>query len=98
MTFHGGETSVPFLGEGEIKKHFSVAANQEKKMETEKTHQHTDKPAPTQANKPSASAGGFPEDDINKLMSFGFPRQQCLDALKMCGGNVEMAASVLFQG
>ena len=34
--------------------------------------------------------------DVQQLMSLGFPKQMCEEALKMCGGSVDHAASLLF--
>ncbi|CCE86523.1 Piso0_005018 [Millerozyma farinosa CBS 7064] len=39
----------------------------------------------------------FKEDDIKQLISLGFSRQEAIFALEQCQGNVEMAASLLFQ-
>ena len=39
----------------------------------------------------------FPENDINTLMGLGVDRQTAINALEATGGNVEYAASLLFQ-
>lgn len=39
----------------------------------------------------------FPEDKIQRITALGFTRQQVLEALAVCGGNEDMAASLLFQ-
>ncbi|KAK0653427.1 DNA damage-inducible protein 1 [Lasiodiplodia hormozganensis] len=46
----------------------------------------------------NTSAAPFPAADIDQLVSLGFSRQQAINALQACGGNVEYAASLLFQG
>lgn len=50
---------------------------------------------PAQGNAPDAP---FPAKDIDQLVSLGFDRSQAINALRACGGNVEYAASLLFQG
>ncbi|CAK7226242.1 DNA damage-inducible protein 1 [Sporothrix bragantina] len=48
---------------------------------------------------PAAASGGeFPEDSIQQLMALGFPREAAVQSLQATGGNVEYAASLLFQG
>ncbi|KAL2889606.1 DNA damage-inducible protein 1 [Ceratocystis lukuohia] len=59
-------------------------------------------PAPTAAasatttSAPNHQASGFPESDIEQLMALGFPREGALSALQAAGGNVEVAAGLLF--
>ncbi|EMC93189.1 hypothetical protein BAUCODRAFT_75539, partial [Baudoinia panamericana UAMH 10762] len=62
---------------------------------------------PTPAATPAASAGAtsrapasssHPKEAIDQLVSLGFDRQQAIAALDACGGNVEYAAGLLFQG
>lgn len=38
----------------------------------------------------------FPENDINTLVSLGWGREEAINALEATGGNVEFAASLLF--
>ena len=57
-------------------------------------------PAPSAARPPPAPAAGgatFPEEDIQQLMALGFPREAAEQSLQATGGNVEYAASLLFQ-
>ncbi|KAI8053068.1 hypothetical protein BDF22DRAFT_501601 [Syncephalis plumigaleata] len=52
----------------------------------------------TQANRTSAPSATptFPEEAITTLTSLGISREQAIQALEACDGNVEMAASFLF--
>ena len=55
---------------------------------------------------PNANAAGtssatqnqlrYPEKDVNQLVSMGFSRQDAIGALDATGGNVELAAGILF--
>jgi hypothetical protein len=48
---------------------------------------------------PAAAAGGVDaalEEKVQRLVGLGFPRDQCLQALRETGGNEEHAAAVLF--
>ena len=90
LTFHGGQLAIPFLGEGEVKKHFAASAHQNLNAD-KKSGQ------PSGQSKPSNSSPGFSEEDISKLTGLGFDRNSAINALKMCGGNVDLAASYLFQ-
>jgi len=54
-------------------------------------------PTPSVAPTPAAAAdGGADEAAIATLVGLGFPRQQALQALQSTGGNVDLAASLLF--
>lgn len=58
-------------------------------------------PAPAAARQPQAPAAGgasFPESHVQQLMDLGFPREAAVQSLQATGGNVELAASLLFQG
>lgn len=48
------------------------------------------------STRPSTTADNFPEDNINQLMSLGFTRDEAIAALRGTNGNVELAASLLF--
>lgn len=53
--------------------------------------------APAVTTVPAAAPAGQ-EEKVLRLMGLGFPRQQAVAALEMCGGNEELAASMLFGG
>jgi DNA damage-inducible protein 1 len=40
----------------------------------------------------------FPQESIDQLVALGFTKQEAINALQACGGNVEYAAGLLFQG
>jgi DNA damage-inducible protein 1 len=40
----------------------------------------------------------FPDASIDQLVALGFSREEAVNALSACGGNVEYAAALLFQG
>ncbi|KAL5594688.1 hypothetical protein BROUX41_001604 [Berkeleyomyces rouxiae] len=49
--------------------------------------------APVQQQQPGSE---FPESDIEQLVALGFPRAGAINALQAAGGNVEVAAGLLF--
>jgi DNA damage-inducible protein 1 len=49
--------------------------------------------APPQQQQPS-----FPDASIDQLVALGFSREEAVNALNACSGNVEYAAALLFQG
>lgn len=55
--------------------------------------------APTPAaSAPAPKASRHPKEAIDQLVSLGFARDQAVQALDACDGNVEYAAGLLFQG
>ncbi|CAH2351517.1 DNA damage-inducible protein 1 [[Candida] railenensis] len=57
--------------------------------------------APTSSSQSAQAAinrqSKFKKEDIDTLVNIGFPRDQAIQALEACSGNVEMAAAMLFQ-
>jgi DNA damage-inducible protein 1 len=47
---------------------------------------------------PAATEPSFPAEAIDQLVALGFSREEAINALAACGGNVEYAAGLLFQG
>lgn len=40
----------------------------------------------------------FPKEDVDQLVALGFSREEAINALAACGGNLDYAAGLLFQG
>ena len=59
-------------------------------------------PQPNQPPQPSQPQGQpapqFREEDIKSLMDLGVERAEAIQYLQIAGGNVDVAASMLFQG
>lgn len=51
------------------------------------------RPGPQQTAQPE-----HPQESIDQLVALGFSREEAVNALNACGGNVEYAAGLLFQG
>jgi len=54
--------------------------------------------ASSSSSSASAADGGFPAEDIEKLVHLGFSRADAIQALRATNGNVEYAAALLFPG
>ncbi|SGZ55442.1 CIC11C00000003262 [Sungouiella intermedia] len=94
-----GEHKVCFLNESEI-------ATNIKPLETSVTRDLNISPKETsladsttrrQEVDTAVGSGGFAEGDLTQLISLGFTKQEAIAALKASHGNVELAASLLFQ-
>jgi len=55
-------------------------------------------PASNQQSATLATQASFPPESIDQLVALGFSREEAVNALAACGGNVEYAAGLLFQG
>ena len=57
---------------------------------------------PAPQSTPQTQAQGqmppVPTESIDQLVALGFTREQAMEALVVCGGDVELAAGLLFQG
>ncbi|KAL1613890.1 DNA damage-inducible protein 1 [Diplodia seriata] len=100
LCFEGIE--VPFLPESEIPKSFEEAQMDEPTVSGPNgTEVGTRSGAGRTLGTPeqrNTSTTPFPASDIDQLVSLGFSKEQAINALQACGGNVEYAASLLFQG
>lgn len=54
-------------------------------------------PPPAAAPRPAAEPS-FPQESVDQLVALGFSQAEAMNALAACGGNVEYAAGLLFQG
>lgn len=90
--FGGGNTSVSNTG--------NVLGSSEKKApSTPSTASNAAAQAATNRQNRQQSLGPsspFSEEDITRLLGLGFSRPEAIQALEVCQGNVEMAASMLF--
>ena len=105
LTLNTGEIVVPFLSEAEIniKMHSTM-----KSLQSPKPQQ---KPAAIQppvsqpqafrpsapSNSPPVELSRFNPQSVQHLMGLGFTQREAEEALKVTQGNVELAASLLFQ-
>ena len=55
-------------------------------------------PSASPAASQPAAQPSFPAESIDQLVALGFSREEAVNALAACGGNVEYAAGLLFQG
>ncbi|XP_039027942.1 protein DNA-DAMAGE INDUCIBLE 1-like isoform X1 [Hibiscus syriacus] len=106
----GGEVSVPFLQEKDIPSRFldeERHAKQALSSGAAVTAGTTEKNANVQSGGQSSASGGAGgnatqkpdfEAKVAKLVELGFPREMVIQALKLCNGNEEQAAGILFGG
>lgn len=105
---------VSFLGEADIPKNVEEERAEEPKVAgpggttiggrsgvVSGPSSSTATPAPAAAARPppqQAAQPTFPQESIDQLVALGFSRDEAVNALAACGGNVEYAAGLLFQG
>ncbi|KAB2048946.1 hypothetical protein ES319_A13G144600v1 [Gossypium barbadense] len=103
----GGEVSVPFLQEKDIPSRFLDEERHAKQASSSGASVKTG--TTKNANVPSGgqSSGGARGDathkpefeaKVAKLIELGFAREMVIEALKLCDGNEEQAAGILFGG
>ncbi|KAK6230023.1 hypothetical protein QUC31_001541 [Theobroma cacao] len=104
----GGEVSVPFLQEKDIPSRFLDEERYSKQASSSGAAATTG----TTEKNPSVQSGGQSsgggrgdvtqrpdfEAKVAKLVELGFARQMVIEALKLCDGNEEQAAGILFGG
>lgn len=105
---------VPFLGEADIPRNMEEERAEEPKLagpggtmigarSGAVSGPSATPPAPVLVSTPAAATPApaqpsFPEEAIEQLVALGFSREDAVNALAACGGNVEYAAGLLFQG
>jgi len=105
---------VSFLGEADIPKNVEEERAEEPKVAgpggttigarsgavsapSSSTSPPSSGPSAPAAPQPAAEPS-FPAESIDQLVALGFSRAEAVNALSACGGNVEYAAGLLFQG
>lgn len=91
-----GDHKINFLSESETAtsiKHLDTTTTNDIKKQTEATLGASSSPSHEGLSAP----GNFADADLTQLISLGFTRQEAIAALKATSGNVELAASLLFQ-
>lgn len=94
-----GEHKVCFLNESEIAtniKPLETSVTKDLNISPKETSL-ADSTTPRQEVDTAVGSGGFAEGDLTQLISLGFTKQEAIAALKASHGNVELAASLLFQ-
>lgn len=110
LQFSTAEIEVQFLSEGQITRGFGKSSptkdqktfeepklNQQKIENKQQTQTNTQPKQDAGGPKQTQNNGGFSEDKIKTLTDLGFGRNDAINALRTCGGNTELAASLLFQ-
>lgn len=102
-----GDRRIKFLNESEIVKNIKsldTFATDSLKLANDGAHQasqesllHPVKRSTQSQNTSTEVTGEYTQKDLSQLESLGFTRQEAIAALKATSGNVELAASLLFQ-
>ncbi|KAK9262031.1 aspartyl protease-domain-containing protein [Lipomyces tetrasporus] len=87
-----GDEEVPFLGEADL-----PSQAQQIDLSPEEIAELARQNEETLPRRPVQSRTDFSEADISKLESLGVSREEAISALRSAEGNVEIAASLLFQ-
>jgi DNA damage-inducible protein 1 len=97
--------AVPFLGEADIPKSIvapSADGDADEDAELAKALNESAKAAPPSAAaappSPAPAHAAAGSDGVAQLTALGFSREQAVEALRTCGGNVEQAAGLLLGG
>ena len=114
LKFPSLDVSVPFLSEGELPTHMRGLGAAQEEGNTNKTNPQSSNsnppqpslatnapaPAPTAADAAvqNNTAAGSMDGNVAKLVELGFSEEKALQALQACNNNIDMAASILFQG
>ncbi|CAG8952492.1 hypothetical protein HYFRA_00001239 [Hymenoscyphus fraxineus] len=105
---------VPFLGEADIPKNVEEVRADEPKVPgpggtaigarsgaitgpSEQTAPSGSAPGPS-SSQPPPQQPSFPAEKIDQLVALGFSKEASINALAACGGNVEYAAGLLYEG
>ena len=102
--------TTPFLAEADLPECARLSNRKEDidKVLSDSAKEHEDKMVAEAmkqsqaASQPAASAASaatddkFSEDDVKTLMSYGFPRELCIEELRAKNGNVRDATAALF--
>lgn len=95
-----GKEEVLFLPESEIPKSMFPEDAQPNTTNGDNLPQRRPQSNPSQlkpgASAPAPKGANFDSESISTLMKLGFSREQAVRALEQTGGNVELAASLLF--
>jgi DNA damage-inducible protein 1 len=85
-TLQIGDEKVSFLQEKDIPNHDPIGHEDPSKSNKQATPMST------------GNTLGYGQEKLKQLMDLGFGKDQCLKALEMAKGNVELAAGILFGG
>lgn len=100
-----GNEKVPFLAEKDIPKSElfddqtppSTPIHQPTPLQNDNSKElKMSQPLSSQSTTTTTPQFSFSEASVSQLMALGFSRQQVLEALKVCNGNPDLAASYLF--
>jgi len=76
----------------------AVSGPQEQESSASASSSRAAQPPPTTQAPARQPAPSFPPESVDQLVALGFTKEEAENALVACGGNVEYAAGLLFQG